>query len=343
MPLLACLLLLAPALAAEDPARTPSTVPPSPSTASGERIWPDPRFTHWPAVVYADEERNLSFELPVKRGGAPGSVGWEKAAPMPIVLPTDTDRVSGLLPLPSTLGQHVAEMTIEGATTRLRLRLAEVREEWPLARLVDGFPVDADGTPVVLVDRRRDPATERQWQLLSRQLPRGTGRALLVGDPLADLGADSWEGVDAETRVATDDRYPQHATLLALARLPATVPRVLAWSPGNGALFGGAWSPEEERVLGAIRSRCAALGALPRLVLLLPPIPLDPELQEQARQRRDLLARSAAFQGWTVVDLESIAGPAEAANRVADGLFTRHPIGEARTRVRDAIVAELKR
>ena len=323
---------------------TPAPVPPSPSTAPGVRIWPEPRFTHWPAVIYADEARNLSFELPVKHAGTPGRVGWEGGAPaLPITLPDDTERVSGLMPVPSGYGLHTALITIGDVTTRLSLRLADVRQPWPLVAMRNGFPVDAAGVPTILVDRRRDPASERQWKLLSADLPRSTGQPLLVGDPLADLGGDTWQGLSAERRRAVDDRHPQHAVLVALATLPQPLPRTLVWSPGNGALFGGAWTAEEERLLGVVRSRCATLGAAPRLVLLLPPIPLDPELQQQARERREQLARSAGFQGWSVVDLEGIAGPAETANRVADGLFTRHPIGEARQRISDAIAAELRR
>jgi len=340
----ALLVLLAATIAAvEGVAPAPIRVPPSPSTAPGVRIWPEPRFTHWPAVIYADEERNLSFELPVKRAGVTGSVGWEGASPLPITLPDDTERVSGLMPVPGGYGVHTALITIAEAVTKLPLRLADARRPWPLAALRDGFPVDDAGVPTILVDRRRDPASERQWKLLSSELPRGVGQALIVGDPLADLGGDCWDGLPAERRIALDDRHPQHAVLVALATLPDPLPRTLLWSPGNGALFGGAWSAEEERLLGIVRSRCAALGAMPRLVLLLPPIPLDPELQELARTRRDQLARSAAFQGWSVVDLEEIAGPAERANRVADGLFTRHPIGEARTRINQAIAAEARR
>ncbi len=323
---------------------TPTAIPPSPSTAPGVRIWPDPRFTHWPAVIYADEARNLSFELPVRQAGTAGSVGWEGgAAALPITLPDDTERVSGLLPVPGGFGVHTACITIADTTTRLPLRLIDVRQAWPLAAMRDGFPVDAAGVPTILVDRRRDPSGERQWNLLARDLPRGLGQPLVVGDPLADLGGDAWKGLTAELRIAVDDRHPQHAVLVALATLPQPLPRTLVWSPGNGALFGGAWTAEEERLLGAVRSRCAALGAMPRLVLLLPPIPLDPGLQALARTRREQLARSAGFQGWSVVDLDAVAGPAETANRVADGLFTRHPIGEARARITAAIADELRR
>jgi len=319
------------------------TVLPSPSTVSGERIWQPPRLTHWPAVVYADEERNCSFELPVKKAGVAGAVGWEGGEQLPIVLPDGTDRVSGLLSLPRAPGAYVAHLTIADVTTNVPLRIADVREPWPFAGLRDGFPIDDKGVPVVLVDRRRDPTAERTWTLLATSQPRGTGPSVVVGDPLADMGGDAWSGVNADCRIAVDDRHPEFAVLVALASLAVPVPRTLVWCPGNGALFSGGWTGEEERIIGAIRSRCAALGAQPRFVLVLPPIPLDPELKALADERRDLLARSAGFQGWTVLDAEQLAGPADKANRVAEGLFTRHPIGEARTRIRDAIATEVKR
>lgn len=321
----------------------PEGVPPSPSTASGERIWPAPRFTHWPAVVYADEERNGSFALPVRAAGVAGWIGWRDGERLPFVLPADTDRTSGLVALPRALGLHTAEVAVGDEQWELTLRVADARAAWPLAALVDGFPVDADGVPVVLVDQRRDPAVERQWKLLVQGLPRGTGPAVVIGDPLAALGESVFMGLDADCRIAVDDRRSDHAALVALAGALDPVPRTLIWSPGNANVFLGTWTAEEERVLAVVRSRCAVLGAQPRCVLLLPPIPLDAALQESARERREMLARSAAFQGWQVLDAERLAGPAAEANRVADGLYTRHPIGPARDRIVAALRAELAR
>lgn len=345
--LLACTALL---VAAETPTpgaepvwTLPEGVPPSPSTAPGVRIWPEPRFSHWPAVIYRDETRNASFEIPVKQAGVPGWIGWIGQDRLPFVLPEQTDRSSGLIDLPKTLGLHQAEVGIGEEVFPLALRLSDAREPWPFHHLVGGFPVDADGVPVVLLDQRRDPATERQWRLLAQDLPRGSSRALVVGDPLEALGDSLFTDLDARCVVATDDRRSDHAVLVALAGSLDPVPRSLIWSPGNANLFFGTWSGEEERVFGAIRSRLTALGAQPRCAVLLPPIPVDVELRALAEERRSLLARSAAFQGWQVLDAETIAGPAETANRMADGLFTRHPIGDARERIRNALVAELAR
>ena len=63
--------------------RVPTAIPPSPSTVPGVRIWPAPVFTHWPAIVYPDEERNVAFALPVRTPGASGSIGWEGSQPLP--------------------------------------------------------------------------------------------------------------------------------------------------------------------------------------------------------------------------------------------------------------------
>lgn len=355
LPLLSCVVcgLLVVAQAADpvpekvpgsEPAWTlPPGTPPSPSTVSGERIWPEPRFTHWPAVVYADEERNGSFAIPVRTAGVAGWIGWQDGEQLPFVLPTDTDRTSGLVVLPRTLGVHTAQVAIGDERWDLQLRVSDARAAWPLAALVDGFPVDAEGLPVVLVDQRRDPAVERQWKLLVQDLPRGTGPAVVIGDPLEALGESVFAGLEADCRVAVDDRRSDHAALVALAGALDPVPRTLIWSPGNANLFLGTWTPEEERVLAVVRSRCAALGAQPRCVLLLPPIPVDAALHESARERREMLTRSAAFQGWQVIDAERLAGPAAEANRVADGLFTRHPIGPARERIVAALRGELAR
>jgi len=333
-----------PVIPGAEPAwQLPAGVPPSPSTATGERIWPDPRFTHWPAVVYVGEERNCSFSLPVRAAGVAGWIRWADADLLPFVLPTDTDQISGLLALPQTVGVHAAQVGIAERTWDLALRVADVREPWPLAALKDGFPVDADGVPVVLLDQRRDPSIERQWKFLVRDQPRGQGPAVVVGDPLESGGSSVFAELPVVAHIAIDLRRGDHAALVALAPLLTTVPKTVIWSPGNANLFLGTWTAEEERVLGAVRSRCAAMGAQPQLVLLLPPVPVDEELRELATKRRELLARSAAFQGWQIIDVEQIAGPAVTANRVADGVFTRYPLGPAQAEVRAALTRELTR
>ncbi len=331
---------------------TEADIPPSPSTAPGIRIWPDPAFTHWPAVVYDDETRNVSFALPVKKAGVGGSIGWEGDISLPFTLPSDTDRISGLVPLPMNPGVHRADVTIgtgaDAGHWKLSLRVVAATDAWPLAGLKDGFPVDDAGVPVVLVDHRRS-ADREPWALLRSAPPRPTGRALVVGDPMEALGATAWDGLDAETRPALDDRYPQHAVLVALAKLPAgtaqgsQAPRTIIWCPGNQVLYGAAWSEEEERLLGVISTHCAALGITPRLVLAAPPMPLDDDLQDTATKRRDLLMRSANLQGWVVVDLAAAAGDPKQADQVSPGLYTRYPNHDAQKRMRDALAGELAR
>jgi hypothetical protein len=108
-------------------------------------------------------------------------------------------------------------------------------------------------------------------------------------------------------------------------------------------LFGGAWSPEEERILGVIRTRCERLGVMPRLILALPPWPLDQRLRDQAKERREVLVHSATRLSWAVIDLARAAGEPEEANKVAPEVFTRYPLGEAQMRMRRALKDALER
>ena len=331
----------APAPGSEAQAPPLPPMPPSPSSVPGIRIWPDPAFTHWPAIAYADETRNLSFALPNQRPGLSGTIGWRGGEMMPITMPSEGDSASGLLPLSLDIGTHTAQVVLGTATWPLLVRIADVRQPWPLARLQDGFPVDAHGVPVVLLDRRRRANEERKWSLTRAHSPRPQGRALMVGDPMEALGVSLWDGQDAICRTAIEQRYPSHAVLVALADLG--LPRTVVWCPGNQELFGAGWSEEEERVMGALRSRCDSLGILPRLVLVAPPVPIDESLKEIAARRRELLISSAISQGWVVIDAEAVVGPAETANRVQDGLFTRYPCGAAQGRLIAAIRTELTR
>jgi hypothetical protein len=318
-------------------------IPPSPSLATGERIWPEPRFTHWPAVMYEDEVRNASFQLPVRRASVAGSVGWAGSERLSFTLPADTDRISGLIGVPNKLGVHEATITISGKSWTLAMRIADARQPWPLQGLENGFPVDADRRPVVLLDHRRDPASNRKFWLLSQSLPRPQGRALIIGDPMEALGKSLWEGIDADQRPVADDRYPQHAVLVALSQLPDPLPRSIVWCPGNQVLFGGAWSSEEERLFGVIRTRCEMLGAMPTMILLLPPTPMNEELAEVARERREQLTRSAVSLSWIVIDSDLAAGPPEKANQINENAFARYPYGEAQARVRKALTDALAR
>ncbi len=334
------------ALAGDAPAVVAPDVPPSPSTAPGIRIWPDPAFTHWPAIAYNDESRNVAFSVPVKNPGTPGSICWQGSKPLPFTLPTGDDSRSGLVPLPLIAGTHEATVVLEGKETKLTLVMADAREPWPLADLKNGFPVDAKGRPVVLLDRRRDLKDERLWKFVDGVDVRPEGRAWIVGDPLEAMGSDLWAGLDAEPHPAIDERYPQHAVLVALAKLPreaAAMPRSIVWCPGNQVLFGGAWSAEEERMLGVIRTRCQHLGVMPRLILALPPMPVDENLRALAKDRRELLMRSASLLSWVVIDLAKAAGDPEQANRVAASVYTRYPLKDAQERMRGVLREALAR
>jgi hypothetical protein len=330
-------------------------VPPSPSTVSGERIWPAPALTHWPAVVYADEQRNVAFSLPVRSPGASGSIGWQGQPALSFTLPRNLERISGLLPLPLAVAIYRAELTIAGAPAlSLPLRVAAASAPWPMTALREGFLVDEAGVPVVLLDRRRDANQERKWALVSAlHKPRPNGPAVIVGDLLSGLGQSAFTGLAARVIPAVDNRHPWHAQLVALgldmptwAADPLTKgPRTIMWSPGNQALLHNTWSPEEERFLGVVRTRCEELQCFPRLVLVLPPAPIDDRkpARQLALERRDQLRRAAANQGWVVFDVERWSGSAEDAFRIADQVYAEGPIGSARERLAAALQTELSR
>ena len=341
--------------AAEVPPSGKLSIPPSPSTVSGERIWPAPALTHWPAVVYADEQRNVAFALPVRTPGAAGSIGWQGQPALPFTLPTNLERISGLLPLPTAVGAYRADLTIaSNPPIGLALRVADAAGPWPLAAMRDGFPVDEAGVPVVLLDHRRDANQERKWALVSAlQKPRPAGQAVVVGDLLSGLGQSAFTGLSARVIEAVDERNPWHAQLVALAHdMPAWMPdpllkgpRTIMWSPGNQALLHNTWTPEEERFLGVVRTRCEELGFFPRLVLVLPPAPIDDRQPARALagERREQLRRAAANQGWLVFDVERWIGSAEEAFRIADQVYAEGPVGAARERLAQALQTELAR
>ena len=353
---LGCSLVMLGAWGADVPLAPPTPVIPlSPSTVSGERIWPAPAFTHWPAVVYAGEERNVAFALPVRTPGATGSIGWQGEKALPFTLPKDLERISGLLPLPTALGSYRAELTVAGTPpVSLSLVVADAAAAWPIAALREGFPVNAAGVPVVLLDRRRDANQERKWALVSAlQKPRPTGAAVIVGDLLTGLGQSAFTGLNARVVEGIDDRSPWHAQLVALAHdmvswAPEplmTGPRTIMWSPGNRALLHNTWTPEEERFFGVVRTRCEALGIFPRLVLVLPPAPIDDRepARKLAVERRDQLRRTAANQGWIVLDVERSAGSAEESFKIGDHVFAEGPVGAAREQLAAALRTELAR
>ncbi len=317
-------------------------LPPSPADVPGVRIWPPPMFTHWPAIAYADESRNAAVALPVKGPGLKAEWGWEGDKPIPLTLPDDAERTSGLVDLRLEPGLRRLRVGMPDGDHRLPLRVVPAGEAvWPIERLVDGYPVDQAGVPVVLLASRPQPGRERTWALLKESRPRPTGRAVLVGDPLEALGDSPWTGLDAETRPATDLVKPHHACLVALAQLPAPLPRTLIWSPGNGAIQVGEADPEEVRLLGLVRERFAALGAAPLLLLALPPAPVEERLAAAHEARREALLAEADRTGWRILDQARAAGPAATANRMGENVFTAYPNGAALVRVREMLAAAL--
>ena len=317
-------------------------LPPSPADVPGVRIWPPPMFTHWPAIAYADESRNAAVGLPVKGPGLKAEWGWEGDKPIPLTLPDDAERTSGLVDLRLEPGLRRLRVGMPDGDHRLPLRVVPAAETaWPIERLVDGYPVDVSGVPVVLLASRPQPGRERTWARLKDSHPRPNGRAILVGDPLEALGETAWSGLDAELRPATDLVKPHHACLVALARFTAPLPRTVVWSPGNGAIQVGEPDPEEVRLLGVLRERFAALGVEPLLIVALPPAPVEERLAAAHEARREALQAEADRTGWRILDLARAAGPATTANRMGENVFTAYPNGPAQARVRETLRAAL--
>jgi hypothetical protein len=342
-PLLPDATVMAPVLAEEPPVYDTTGWPASPSAVAGERVWPPPIFTHWPGVIYRDERRHAAVAFPLRIPGFV-SLGWQGQEAVPVEVPLRLlgKLHSGLVWLPDGAGEHLVQVTLPGAeTVVLPLRIIEVAERhWPHDHLREGMPVDAQGRPLVLRMTRWEPEHERRWAVFAQGTPRPDGAPVLLGDPLAALGEDCWPELPAEQRLeAVDARFPQHAALVALARIREPWPATLIWSPGNGGLAERTWNGEDERLLGLIRARAISFGVLPRLVLLLPPLPVDADLREEATRRRELLRRTALFLSWEVLDSATPCGAPEAANRLGAGIYADYPVGPARERLR-ALLAD---
>ncbi len=324
----------------------PPPSPADPALYPGKRIWPAPRITHWPAVRFAGERRSIAFTIPVPRSAAgqralgwkpgdPGSVGWfSQVERLRFVLPDDPDeqQVSGLVHLPRGTGMKVLRLELGETVLRLPLRLVDASAAWPLAGLEHEHPVDPDGTPVVLV-QHDPPVGDQRLPAGWWELPPASGEALLLGDPLPSLGADAWNGVPGQRAPVVDARRPHHDSLVVLAGLARPLPRAIVWSPGNAPLHHGTWNHDEDRLLAVLPARCHALGERPRLLLALPPLPVDADLRELARERRAFLATRAFYLGWEVIDLADGIGGPETANRFAPGAYTRYPCREAQARM----------
>ncbi|TVR08473.1 MAG: hypothetical protein EA401_13850 [Planctomycetota bacterium] len=326
----------------KSPAYMPlENVPPSPSTASGERIWPDPGLSHWPAIMYRGESRNASLRIPLRQPGASGAMGWNDAL-VPFQLPRTgaSDAVSGLIPIPGDLGLHQGVVEIGSQQWPLRLHIVSATDrQWPHADLHQGFPVDADGMPLVVrlsPDAGRD---DRRWSFLRPSLPRPEGRPLLIGDPLKAMGRGLWDDDDpAWQSHSYQGPWAHHAALLALAQLPDQLPRTLVWSPGNAAIEQHRWNQEELRFLEVVNQRFAARQVMPRRILLLPPLPVAEHLHPSAQERRRALRQHATNHGWRVLDAERMSGGTPQAQRWATGAYTRYPVGEAQKRIRAALL-----
>jgi hypothetical protein len=306
--------------------------------AAGEGF-PLPTLGPWPVVVYRDEERHLAVELPVVLGGTTVSLSWRGGSPMAVVLPTEGPRRrSALLPWrPAEGGGELTAHTAWGSST-LPVRVVEAHEPWPIAGLREGRPVDDAGRAVVLLVDRMDGGGERRWAWLRAATQPGTGPLLVAAPP-------SWLPVLGEFGGATvalqHPVFPLHDVLPALAALRET-PAAVLLLPGDGSLLTGGADAEEPRVLEAVARRWAGQERQPRLVLVLPALPLQASLREAALLRRQRFRRVAVDWSWALVDEERVA-PAVSARALAPAVFATVPQGEHAVRLRAALAAALAR
>ena len=91
---------------------------------------------------------------------------WEgKSNPFRLPVGGQTDRIDGLIDLPEGIGA-VSIFAHWRARDCQRCTHSRLAEASPHVGLLDGFPVDENGHPVILKIPRRDPERERQWALL---------------------------------------------------------------------------------------------------------------------------------------------------------------------------------
>lgn len=334
----------------ESPAYLPlSDVPPSPSQASAERIWPDPHLTHWPPLIYDDESRNAALTLPIREAGVAGWWGWQNGPRIPFTLPQQAmgDQTAGLIGIPQEVGRHQGQVVIADHSWPLALRVIDVDSKpWPHQGLENGFPVDAEGVPVVVRLRRQYGQGDRRWIALRGRPPAGQGPALFIGDPLLSLGrgvidpvtqADDQEALPSLVTHFVDSAHPSAAGLVAWAQWQHLEPRLVVWSPGNRCLESRLWTAEELRFMEAINQSVTAAGYQPRAVLLLPPLPVEQALRERAHGRLQALRYHATRHGWEVLDGEAIAGRQGQGAELSPGLYLRYPHGAAQDALREKL------
>ncbi|MFW5845920.1 MAG: hypothetical protein ACOCXJ_06820, partial [Planctomycetota bacterium] len=338
---LAILLVLLPAFLAglelppgpADPERFPQRAP----TA-------EPELLSWPPVVTSAHDWHVALSIPMSNPAyGPGHVlrlRWQGEPGVAATLPDDGRAAVGALALmPDLPGLQSLQVRCGDWNGSFPIHIQPVAApDWPAMVWTDGAVHLADGGhPVSLLlaeEPDADTAARAWWSL-----PAATGDPLFAGDPLAVLGGDAWPDLPARRLRMDDHPRGERRWAAVLAELQPPLPALILWSPGDEALRAGIRDRSEELWLHAIRQRCQALGQRPRLLLLLPPLPVREDLQAPAARRRDHLRDSAIAAGWTVYDAAAVSGPPTGANRIAPGLLARHPVGAAQA----AIAALLRR
>jgi hypothetical protein len=309
----------------------------------------NPAVTHWPAIIYEDEKRNLALRIPIPSPGLSGSLGWVGSPAQPFTLPREisamglpmTEATGAVVDLPANPGLHSLVVTMPGISWQQDILIRPADSAWGITALRNGFPVDSKDRPTILTIVRRDYNLERRHGLFKPSLKRPSGPAVFIGDPLTAMGKSPLDGLELKRTDAGNQRYPLSAALIGLDTLLASGPTNLIWSPGNGDVDERTWSPELPRLMELVAHMAERSGFMPRCILLLPPEPVDPAIRPLALERNKVLTTAAEFHGWTIIDTPKICGSADTANLLSPGFYAPSIVGPARETLQAAIKAAL--
>ena len=171
----------------------------------------------------------MAIELP--RAISKAAWQWEGGASIPLRLPnpaeSGVEQTAALIAIPNALGIKSGHLQLDEQRVDLSVRIVDAKSgPLPHARLVDGHPVDASGTPIILSIPEDKGSGDRRWWALRSPLPRGSGKPVFIGDPLASLGQTVLpDELQRYEQVLFDEPYPDNAGLVAWAQVAATQPR----------------------------------------------------------------------------------------------------------------------
>ena len=258
------------------------------------------------SIFVEDEDRLIALCQPPDSLDGQAQIRWSHGQWQAFDL-HDDGHARAYLPVPTTVGHHRLDIYARGQITSRSVHIAPQQGPWPIVAVRDGVPIDRRGDPVALLAARHRGERARTWRLLRRRSARPAGPPLVVG-AVSQTDASAWAAQGM--RLATEALHGSTSLglITALTQDLDPMPRSLAWLPGPEAIADGNWCGEEERLVSVVSDRFASLDVAPHLLLLLPPLPSRPELQEVAQRRRRRLRSQALAYNWTVIDLDGFSG-----------------------------------